>query len=99
MTQRSAVNGFRSAYWRTYGSNVMQPYRSPVQLAFVIPASFSCSDGKFSRFQQNYQLSAALSGGVAGVTGHVVEILLDMCFFLRHLQDVVLSNKSKMIHP
>lgn len=66
MAQRSAVNGFRSACWSTYGSDVMQPYSSPLQLAFVVPASFSCSDGKFSRFQQNYQLSAALSGGVGG---------------------------------
>lgn len=80
----------------------MQPYSSPLQLTFVIPASFSCSDGKFSPFQQNSQLSAALSEGMGGggITRDVVETLLGMCFFfLSHLQDVVLSNKSKMIHP
>lgn len=44
----------------------MQPYSSPLQLTFVIPASFSCSDGKFSPFQQNSQLSAALSEGMGG---------------------------------
>lgn len=70
MTQRSAVNGFRSACWSAYGSNVMHPHSSPVPLAFVVPASFSCSDGKFSRFQQNDRLSAALLGGVRGRGGH-----------------------------
>lgn len=86
MTQRSVVNGFHSACLSTYGSNVTHPHSSPVKARIFLLAVNLCrtchqtvNSRDFSRtvngFQQPYQ------EGVGGITGDVVETLLDVCFF------------------